>query len=135
MRLASNTGSKLSLVRPLGFTLEDAKLKRAGLDYSEWSEVQVYDCLEACLRETEVIQTFAFSTKGRLRLDNVKFQPRDALLFGPETRGLPVEILNRFSQTCVRIPMKPNSRSLNLSNAVSVAVFEAWRQQKFAGAK
>ena len=135
MRLASNTGSKLSLVRPLGFTLEDAKLKRAGLDYSEWSEVQVYDCLEACLLETEVIQIFAFSTKGRLRLDNVKFQPRDALLFGPETRGLPDEILNRFSQTCVRIPMKPNSRSLNLSNAVSVAVFEAWRQQKFAGAK
>ncbi len=135
MRLASNTGSTLSLVRPLGFTLEDAKLKRAGLDYTEWSKVQIYDCLETCLRDTEAIQIFAFSTKGRLRLDAVKFQPGDALLFGPETRGLPDAILNRFGQTCVRIPLRPNSRSLNLSNAVSIAVFEAWRQQSFAGAK
>lgn len=125
----------MSLVRPLGFTLEDAKLKRAGLDYTEWSKVQIYDCLEACLRDTEVTQIFAFSTKGSLRLDTVKFQPGDALLFGPETRGLPDAILNRFGQTCVRIPMRPNSRSLNLSNAVSIAVFEAWRQQSFAGAK
>lgn len=135
MRLASNTGSSLSLVRPLGFTLEDTKLKRAGLDYSEWNEVQIYDCLDACLRDSGATQIFAFSTRGTRRLDRVTFRPGDALLFGPETRGLPDEIRNRFTQTCVRIPMQPNSRSLNLSNAVSVAVFEAWRQQGFTGAK
>ena len=135
MRLATNTGSTLALVRPLGFTLEDTKLKRAGLDYREWTEVQIYDSLEASLYATSETRVFAFSTKGTVRLDEVHFQPGDVLLFGPETRGLPDNIRNRFASTCVRIPMHPKSRSLNLSNAVSVAVFEAWRQQGFAGAE
>lgn len=133
MRLASNTGSTLSLVRPLGFTLEDAKLKRAGLDYPEWVNVKVYDTLDGSLRDSSEDRVFAFSTKGTVRLDEVTFRPDDTLLFGPETRGLPKCVLSRFAKTCVRIPMQQDSRSLNLSNAVSVAVFEAWRQQGFAG--
>lgn len=135
MRLASNTGSTLSLVRPLGFTLEDAKLKRAGLDYPEWVNVKVYDTLDESIDNTSEDRIFAFSTKGTLRLDEVRFRPADVLLFGPETRGLPTCVRDRFANTCVRIPMQPESRSLNLSNAVSVAVFEAWRQQGFAGAE
>ena len=134
MRLATNVGSTLSLVGPLGFTLEDTKLKRAGLDYREWISVQVYDSLDASLHAQSTSRVFAFSTKGTVRLDEVQFRPGDILLFGPETRGLPNEIRNRFAQSCVRIPMQPKSRSLNLSNAVSIAVFEAWRQQDFAGA-
>ena len=134
MRLASNTGSILCLVRPLGFTLEDAKLKRAGLDYPEWVNVKVYNTLDESLRESSEDRIFAFSTRGTLRLDEVMFRPGDVLLFGPETRGLPECVRDRFAKTCVRIPMRPESRSLNLSNAVSVAVFEAWRQQGFAGA-
>ena len=135
MRLATNTGSTLSLVRPLGFTLDNTKLKRAGLDYPEWLNVRVYDTLDESLHRVSNERTFAFSTKGELRLDKIIFQPGDALLFGPETRGLPEDVRNQFAQTCVRIPMQPKSRSLNLSNAVSVAVFEAWRQQDFAGAE
>lgn len=135
MRLATNTGSTLSLVRPLGFTLEDTKLKRAGLDYSDWVNVKAYDSLDECLSSVAKDRIFAFSTKGVLRLDEVNFQQGDAFIFGPETRGLPDDVRNRFTETCVRIPMRPQSRSLNLSNAVSVAVFEAWRQQNFAGAK
>lgn len=135
MRLATNTGSTLSLVRPLGFTLEDTKLKRAGLDYSDWVNVKAYDTLDECLSSVAKDRIFAFSTKGALRLDEVNFQQGDTFIFGPETRGLPVDVRNRFMETCVRIPMRPQSRSLNLSNAVSVAVFEAWRQQNFAGAK
>lgn len=134
MRLASNTGSMLSLIRPLGFTLEDAKLKRAGLDYPEWVNVKVYNTLDGCLGNISEDRVFAFSTRGTTRLDEVKFHPGDVLLFGPETRGLPDCVRDRFTKTCVRIPMQPESRSLNLSNAVSVAVFEAWRQQRFAGA-
>ena len=134
MRLASNTGSTLALISPLGFTLEDAKLKRAGLDYPEWVNVKVHNTLEESLGDTAEDRVFAFSTRGTLRLDEVKFRPGDVLLFGPETRGLPECVRDRFAKTCVRIPMQPKSRSLNLSNAVSVAVFEAWRQQGFAGA-
>ncbi len=135
MRLASNTGSRLSLIGPLGFTLEDAKLKRAGLDYPEWVNVKVYHTLDESLGDTSEDRIFAFSTRGTLRLDKVKFRFGDVLLFGPETRGLPECVRERFAKTCVRIPMQPESRSLNLSNAVSVAVFEAWRQQGFVGAK
>ena len=135
MRLATNTGSTLSLVRPLGFTLEDTKLKRAGLDYSDWVNVKAYDTLDECLSSVAKDRIFAFSTKGALRLDEVNFQQGDTFIFGPETRGLPVDVRNCFMETCVRIPMRPQSRSLNLSNAVSIAVFEAWRQQNFAGAK
>lgn len=135
MRLATNTGSSLSLVRPLGFTLEDTKLKRAGLDYSEWVNVRVFDSLDESLCNVSKERIFAFSTKGTVRLDKVNFQQGDTFIFGPETRGLPDDVRDRFTDTCVRIPMRPQSRSLNLSNAVSVAVFEAWRQQNFAGAK
>ena len=134
MRLASNTGSTLSLISPLGFTLEDAKLKRAGLDYPEWANVKVYNTLKESLSGTAEDRIFAFSTRGTLRLDEVRFSPGDVLLFGPETRGLPESVRDRFEKTCVRIPMQPESRSLNLSNAVCIAVFEAWRQQGFAGA-
>lgn len=135
IRLASNTGATLSLVRPLGFTMDNRKLKRAGLDYSEWSRVVVYDSLDDYLATVDRNRVFAFSTKGKILLDQVHFSQQDSLLFGPETRGLPDDVRNRFSQTCVRIPMRVGSRSLNLSNAVSVAVYEAWRQIRFVGAQ
>lgn len=139
IRLCANTGARLHLVRPLGFTLEDAQLRRAGLDYHEYAALQVHDSLAAALAAIEgetgaPPRVFALSTRGSVRFDTVAYRPGDAFLFGPETRGLPAEVLDAVpSAQRLRLPMRPGNRSLNLSNTVAVVVFEAWRQHDFAG--
>lgn len=136
IRLCANTGAKLHLIKPLGFNLEDKQLRRAGLDYHEWAEVRDYPDLTAFIAEHNPAQVFAFSTRGETCYTDAIFHLNDALLFGPETRGLPQEILYNFPKQCrLRLPMRPGNRSLNLSNAVAVAVFEAWRQLDFIGNK
>jgi tRNA (cytidine/uridine-2'-O-)-methyltransferase len=133
IRLCANTGAGLHLVRPLGFQLDDARLRRAGLDYREFADVQVHDDLAACLVRLGQPRLFAFSSHARRRHDEARFRPGDALLFGRETAGLPADVIAQVPETRrLRIPMRPGSRSLNLSNAVAVAVYEAWRQQDFA---
>ena len=133
IRLCANTGSRLHLIRPLGFELEDSKLRRAGLDYHEWAEVQVHDDLEVCLAALRSPRLFALSTRGTQRYDRVRFAAGDALLFGPETRGLPAALLASLPpEQVLRLPMRPDVRSLNLSNSVAVVVYEAWRQLGFA---
>jgi tRNA (cytidine/uridine-2'-O-)-methyltransferase len=135
IRLCANTGSALHLVRPLGFDLDDRKLRRAGLDYRESARVQLHDSLTDFLAEVRPRQTWALSTRGKRHYCNATFEPGDALLFGPETRGLPDDILATLGADAVlRLPMVDNSRSLNLSNTVAVVVYEAWRQQGFDGA-
>lgn len=134
IRLCANTGSRLHLIHPLGFELEDSKLKRAGLDYHEWAEVRDYPDLDAFLHEVQPARLFALSTRGARRYDQVAYAAGDALLFGPETRGLPAGLLASLPpEHILRLPMRPNVRSLNLSNSVAVVVYEAWRQSDFAG--
>ena len=134
IRLCANTGTALHLVRPLGFELDERRLRRAGLDYREFASVSVHDDLAGCLRTLGDPRLFAFSTRGMRRYDEPRYKPGDALVFGPETRGLPDALLSSVDEACrLRLPMVPGNRSLNLSNAVAVAVFEAWRQQGFAG--
>ena len=139
IRLCANSGARLHLIRPLGFTLEDRQLKRAGLDYHEYATLQVHDNLDAALAAIAAAngappRLFALSTRGSVRHDTVAYRPGDAFLFGPETRGLPTEVLDQVpAGQRIRLPMRPDNRSLNLSNAVAVVVFEAWRQQGFAG--
>jgi len=132
IRLCANTGARLHLVQPLGFTLEDARLKRAGLDYHEWATTQVHEDLDSCLGACQKQgsgKVWAFSTKGRRQFSDARFSASDTLLFGPETRGLPDAVLSKLpAEQILRLPMKAHSRSLNLANAVAVAVFEAWRQ-------
>lgn len=129
IRLCANTGTRLHLIEPLGFQLDDAKLRRAGLDYHEFAAVQTHPNLDACLAALGQPRLFAFSTRGAQRFDHVAYQPGDALLFGPESRGLPDPVLAQVpAAQRVRLPMRAGQRSLNLSNAVAVAVFEAWRQ-------
>lgn len=135
IRLAANTGAKLHLVKPLGFDVSAPSLRRAGLDYAEFAEVRVHEDWDACQAALGDARRFAFSTKGTTRYDGVAFQPGDAFIFGPETRGLPAELLAALPPECrLRLPLMPGNRSLNLSNTVAVAVYEAWRQQGFAGA-
>ena len=135
IRLCANTGCRLHLVKPLGFRMNDSDLKRAGLDYHEYASVEVHADWQALLQALPG-RRFAFSTKGANRFDSVEYKPGDALLFGPETRGLPAELLASFGPQCqLRLPMVAGSRSLNLSNAVAVVVYEAWRQNGFAGMK
>jgi tRNA (cytidine/uridine-2'-O-)-methyltransferase len=137
IRLCANTGCTLHLIKPLGFALEDKQLRRAGLDYHEWANVLTYDALADCLAVLPTPQrVFAFSTKGARNYNEQRYQAGDAFLFGPETKGLPSEVLNSTDVTqVVRLPMKENSRSLNLSNVVSIAIYEAWRQSNFCEAK
>ena len=137
IRLCANTGARLHLVKPLGFTLEDKQLLRAGLDYHEFATITVHESWEDCIARFKDSRLFAVSTKGRQQYDLVAFRAGDAFVFGPESRGLPAEILGLVPvQQCVRIPMVPGNRSLNLSNAVAVVVYEAWRQVGFGiGAK
>ncbi|MEO0425709.1 MAG: tRNA (cytidine(34)-2'-O)-methyltransferase [Pseudomonadota bacterium] len=139
MRLCANTGVTLHLVEPLGFSLEERALRRAGLDYRDWAQVRTHGCLEDCLAELgpeSASRVFAFSTRGREPYASARYRPDDVLLFGPETRGLPDEVLDGLApERRMRIPMQANSRSLNLSNAVAVAVYEAWRQLEFAGSE
>lgn len=134
IRLAANTGCRLHLVEPLGFDVSERSLRRAGLDYHEFVEMRVHADWAACRAALGAARLFAFTTKGARRVASTDFQPGDALVFGPESRGLPDELLDTFSpDRRLRLPMVPGNRSLNLSNAVAVAVYEAWRQQGFAG--
>jgi tRNA (cytidine/uridine-2'-O-)-methyltransferase len=135
IRLCANTGVTLSLVGPLGFALDEPRLRRAGLDYHEFATVHEYGALEACLEALKHPRLWAFSARAGRSYAAAAFAPGDAFLFGPETRGLPGEIISQVpEERLVTIPMRPGSRSLNLSNAVAVAVYEAWRQQEFGGA-
>lgn len=135
IRLCANTGATLHLVEPLGFALDDARLRRAGLDYHEYAEVRVHPDLDTCLAALGTDRVFAFTRAGSRRYDAVAYQPGDALLFGPESRGLPADVIERVdTDRRLALPMLPGQRSLNLSNAVAVAVFEAWRQSGFNGA-
>ncbi len=131
IRLCANTGARLHLIHPLGFALDDAKLRRAGLDYREWADVRQHPSLEA-LRAALPGRLLAVSTRGQTPYHEVHYRDDDILLFGPETRGLPQAVLESVAaEHRLRIPMRPGNRSLNLSNAVAVLVYEAWRQRGF----
>jgi tRNA (cytidine/uridine-2'-O-)-methyltransferase len=132
IRLCANTGFQLHLIKPLGFVLDDKRMRRAGLDYHEFAAMKVHDNFTLFLESITYNRLFACTTKGQTRYDQVNFQPNDVLIFGPETRGLPMEVLTTFPQeNWIRIPMQPNCRSLNLSNSVAVIAYEAWRQLGF----
>lgn len=134
IRLCANTGAKLHLVQPLGFELDDKKLRRAGLDYHEWAEIKVHADMNAFVEHESYHKIYALTTKGKRCYSDVQFKDGDALLFGPETRGLPDNILTSLpDEQRVRLPMLPASRSLNLSNTVAVTLYEAWRQVGFTG--
>ncbi|HEX8874094.1 MAG TPA: tRNA (uridine(34)/cytosine(34)/5-carboxymethylaminomethyluridine(34)-2'-O)-methyltransferase TrmL [Nitrosospira sp.] len=132
IRLCANTGAKLHLVKPLGFTLEDKQLMRAGLDYHEFASMAIHESWQDCATQMRGRRIFAVSTKGTQRYDLAAYAGGDAFLFGPESRGLPAAILESFlQQHCIRVPMVAGSRSLNLSNTVAVVLYEAWRQTMF----
>jgi tRNA (cytidine/uridine-2'-O-)-methyltransferase len=134
IRLAANTGCHLHLIEPLGFSMEEKSLRRAGLDYHEYAQVQVWPDFETFLNQVKPARLFALSTKGKLGYTQAEFEPDDYLLFGPETRGLPAELLARLApEHILRLPMHSNSRSLNLSNCVAILVYEALRQHDFKG--
>ncbi|MEX2517114.1 MAG: tRNA (cytidine(34)-2'-O)-methyltransferase [Gammaproteobacteria bacterium] len=132
IRLCANTGANLHLIKPLGFRLDDRKLKRAGLDYLARTCMTVHESLENCLAELRPAQIHAFSTKGRHVYHEARYQPGDVLIFGPETRGLPESLLSEWGDNVVRIPMRAGERSLNLSNSVAIGLYEAWRQNDFS---
>jgi len=133
IRLCANTGMQLHLIHPLGFTVDDKQLQRAGLDYHEWARVKHYDNYETFLEQLKPKRIFACSTKGKKNYTEVCFEAEDVLLFGPETRGLPVSVLEALPQDqIIRIPMLAISRSLNLSNAVAIIAYEGWRQLGFS---
>jgi len=136
IRLCANTGARLHLVEPMGFSLDDAKLKRAGLDYHEWTRTQRHENLKSALdscRKQGGDTIWAFSTRAKRSYSQARFAAGDVLLFGPETRGLPDNILTQLGPAgLVRIPMAPQSRSQNLANSVAVALYEGWRQLDFA---
>ena len=136
IRLAANVGARLHLVKPLGFNLSSAQLRRAGMDYAELAEVCVHDNWLACLAEIGPRRLFALSTKGAVRHDVPSYAAGDAFVFGPETSGLPPQILGGIpAEQRIRLPMTPGCRSLNLSNSVAVVAYEVWRQLGFAGGK
>ena len=136
IRLCANTGVALHLVEPLGFELDEPRLKRAGLDYREFATVVTHGSLDACLEALEQPRVFALSTRGTTRHDGPDYREGDAFLFGPETRGLPTEVLESVPpEQRLRLAMKENSRSLNLSNSAAVVVYEAWRQLEFVGGR
>jgi tRNA (cytidine/uridine-2'-O-)-methyltransferase len=133
IRLCANTGFHLHLIHPLGFALDDRKLRRAGLDYHEWARVKEHASLEAFQETVKPARLFACSTKGTRFYHQPRYQPGDGFIFGPETRGLPADVLAAFpSEDILRIPMRADSRSLNLSNSAAVILYEAWRQMDFA---
>lgn len=134
MRLCANTGTTLHLIHPLGFSLDEARLKRAGLDYRHWADVRNHDSLSDFVLSAAPARIWAFSQHGDRSYTEVEYRPGDALLFGPESQGLPEEVLNEEKiDDLVRIPMLARSRSLNLANALAIAVYEAWRQLGFSG--
>ncbi|KAL0487337.1 tRNA (uridine(34)/cytosine(34)/5-carboxymethylaminomethyluridine(34)-2'-O)-methyltransferase TrmL [Acrasis kona] len=132
IRLSANTGYNLHLIEPLGFSFDDARLRRAGLDYHEFAGVCIHKNFDAFCAAVNPNRIFAITTKGTKNYDEPQYQPGDALVFGPETRGLPKEFINALPEDQrIRIPMMPNSRSLNLSNSCAVLIYESWRQLKF----
>ena len=136
IRLCANSGARLHLIRPLGFDLDHAKLRRAGLDYHEFAAVAVHDDLDAFIAAAQPPRMLALSTRGTASYADARVGADDAVVFGPESRGLPQPLLDALPpERCLRLPMRPGNRSLNLSNAVAVVVFEAWRQLGFAGGR
>ena len=134
IRLCANTGARLHLIEPLGFSLEQRELRRAGLDYADMANVRVHRSLAECIATLGNARVYAVETGGTRRYSEAAFQRSDALLFGSETRGLPAEVLAGIApERILGIPMREGNRSLNLSNAVALVVYEAWRQQNFAG--
>jgi tRNA (cytidine/uridine-2'-O-)-methyltransferase len=134
MRLCANTGARLHLIEPLGFTLDDARMRRAGLDYGDWANVVTHRTLAAALATLAPPRVFAFTTRATRSFADVAYRRDDAFLFGPETRGLPASVLDALPpERRLKIPMYTKSRSLNLSNAVAIVVYEAWRQVGYAG--
>jgi tRNA (cytidine/uridine-2'-O-)-methyltransferase len=134
IRLSANAGMQLHLIKPLGFDLDDKKLRRAGLDYHEWAAIQCHESLCAFFSSVQPKRLFALTTKGKTIYSDVKFEDGDTFLFGCETRGLPKETLEMIGENCLYLPMQPESRSLNLSNTVAILLYEAWRQVGFNGA-
>lgn len=133
IRLAANSGCHLHLIEPLGFNVEDKRLRRAGLDYREWQAMQQHRDWQAFIDRQQPRRLFAISTKGSKYYHNVRYRADDYFVFGPETRGLPDKLLSSTRiDAVVRIPMQKNNRSMNLANAVAIIVYEAWRQQGFA---
>lgn len=136
IRLCANTGQQLHLIHPLGFDMDDKKLKRAGLDYHEYASIQQHDSYEKFVQQVKPNRVFGISTKGQRSVYDVQFAEGDALMFGPETRGLPQALRDSLGvEQVLRIPMQPTNRSLNLSNAVALVTYEAWRQLGFHGAQ
>jgi tRNA (cytidine/uridine-2'-O-)-methyltransferase len=134
IRLCANTGSRLHLIHPLGFELDDKRLRRAGLDYHEFAEVAQHADLQSFLADVRPTRLLAVSTRGSTRYDQVTYASGDALMFGPETRGLPQAVIDALPETQrIRLPMRAGQRSLNLSNSVAILVYEAWRQCGFVG--
>ena len=132
IRLCANTGSRLHLIKPIGFDMSDKKLKRASLDYSEYVNLQVHESFNQFLEKIPITNVFSISTRGKLMLNEARFTEKSILLFGPETRGLPQSLLDKMDKKKVlKIPMVNESRSLNLSNAVAITIYEAWRQNNF----
>jgi tRNA (cytidine/uridine-2'-O-)-methyltransferase len=124
---------QLHLIKPLGFDLDDKKLRRAGLDYHEWVSVELHDSYADFLEKNQPQRVFALTTKGKKNYSDVQFEAGDVFLFGPETRGLPASMLAEIGENCLFLPMQPESRSLNLSNTVAIVLYEAWRQTDFSG--
>ena len=132
MRLAANVGCQLHLIEPLGFALDDSRLRRAGMDYRDRATVVTHEDLEAWLKDARPERVFAFSNQGDTRYSDVDYKVGDSLLFGPESVGLPDQVMRAsFVTDVVQIPMQPGVRSLNLANAAAIAVYEAWRQHSF----
>ena len=129
IRLCANSGAQLHLIHPLGFALDDKRMRRAGLDYHEWASVAHYDDMQVFLDANKNKRIIPCSTKADTTYTAYQYQPEDMLLFGPETRGLPLDVIHQYA--AIRIPMRPASRSLNLSNSVAIILFEAWRQLEF----
>lgn len=136
IRLCANTGASLHLIKPLGFALTEKSVQRAGMDYAELADVKSWDTLDACFEALAPVRWFALTTKGAQSYAQTRFEAGDVFVFGPEARGLPAQVLDACpTQRRLRIPMRPNSRSINLSNSVAVIVYEAWRQVQFAGGR
>lgn len=132
IRLCANTGANLHLIRPLGFVWDDKRLRRAGLDYHDFTAVTLYDSLTECEERFAEHRWFAMTTKGRRNFAEIAFEKSDVVLFGPETRGLPDEVLARWpTEQKLRIPMQAPTRSINLANSVAITLYEAWRQRGY----